>query len=224
LLSRFSFKKWHDEKNWTTGKEIVNILVGIFIVSLLNMVYTNFIYERTFSAIQIPYWAGITLLVGIFPISFSVLLKYSRLKVANEGMASQINDEIQQQEVSENTQKNEKDLFLKFKSENEKEILEKKIHDLLFIEAADNYSTFYFFDDKNVKKEMLRGSLKKMEEQISHPAFFRCHRTYIVNLSNVISVSGNAQGYRLNFRNSDLTVPVSRNLGKELKEKLHKNR
>lgn len=60
---------------------------------------------------------------------------------------------------------------------------------------------------------MLRSTLRRMEDALaSWPQFFRCHRTYLVNLDKVAHVSGNAQGYRLHLEGLDDTIPVSRNL------------
>lgn len=218
LLLRFLFPKWVEEKNWTTGKEILGTLSVILIVSVLNMLYTNMVFHRTFNSIQLPYWAGITVLVSIIPVSFSVMLRQGKMSRESEGMAEMMNTEIGQR-------KNEVPAALSpavekwtFISENEKDKIETGESELLFIESADNYSTFYFFEKGEIKKQMLRGSLKRMEEQVLHASLYRCHRTYIVNLSKVISVSGNAQGYRLHFKETELAVPVSRNLGKELKD------
>lgn len=221
LLLRFLFPKWSEEKSWTTGKEILGTLSIIFIVSILNLLYTNFVFHRTFEPIQIPYWAGVTMVVSIIPVSFSVMLRQVKMSRESEGMAKAMNVEIEHRKD---------DIPLKadseghtswiFTSENEKEQIETGEKNLIFIESTDNYSSFYVFENDEVKKKLLRGSLKKMEDQVRNPLLYRCHRTYIVNLSKVISVSGNAQGYRLHFDGTDLTVPVSRNLGKELKEKL----
>jgi DNA-binding LytR/AlgR family response regulator len=61
-----------------------------------------------------------------------------------------------------------------------------------------------------------------MEEQLAaHPAFFRCHRMYLVNLQRVISVSGNAQGLKLQLDGLEEAIPVSRNLTETVREKLH---
>jgi hypothetical protein len=221
LLLRFLFPKWVEEKNWTTGREILGTLSIILIVSVLNMLYTNIVFHRTFDSVQLPYWAGITLLVSIIPVSFSVMLRQGRMSRESEGMAEVMNTEIGQRKneippaISQTVSK------WVFTSENEKDKIETSENDLFFIESADNYSTFYTFENGEVKKQMLRGSLKKMEEQVQDESLYRCHRTYIVNLSKVKSVSGNAQGYRLHFTETEFTVPVSRNLGKELKEKLH---
>lgn len=220
LLLRFLFPKWMDEKSWTTGKQIGGTLSVIFLVSLCNLFYTNIVFHRTFEPMQIPYWAAVTLVVSIIPVSFSVMLRQGKMTRESEGMAKEMNVEIEHRK-EEPLQKVEPVVARWiFTSENEKEKVEADEKNLLFIESADNYSTFYILEHGQLKKQMLRGSLKKMEEQANHPSLFRCHRTYIVNLSKVISVSGNAQGYRLEFDGTEITVPVSRNLGKELKQKL----
>ena len=60
-----------------------------------------------------------------------------------------------------------------------------------------------------------------MEKQLSDlPQFFRCHRTYLVNLDRVGHVSGNAQGYKLHLEGIDNLVPVSRSLNEEINLRL----
>jgi hypothetical protein len=220
LLLRFLFPRWLEEKNWTTGKEIIATSSIIFIVALANMVYTNTVFHRTFELIQIPYWALITMVVSIIPVAFSVMLRQGKMSRESEGLAKVMNVDIEHRREETPVKINEASGTWIFTAENEKEKFETDKNKLLFIESADNYSSFYVFENNKVNKQLLRGSLKKMEEQVRDPSLYRCHRTYIVNLSKVISVSGNAQGYRLHFDGTDLTVPVSRNLGKELKAKL----
>jgi DNA-binding LytR/AlgR family response regulator len=45
----------------------------------------------------------------------------------------------------------------------------------------------------------------------------RCHRSYIVNLENIENISGNLQGYQLNFKQYTEQVPVSRSYTKKIK-------
>jgi hypothetical protein len=220
LTLRFFFPRWSDEKSWTTGKEIIAVTSIILFVSILNMVYTNAVFHRTFTAMQIPYWTLITLLVSIIPVSFSVMLRQGKMNAESEVMAKSMNAEIGHRKEEAPAKMDPETEAWIFTSDTEKDKVEVNEKQLLFIESADNYSTFYVFENDQVKKQMLRGSLKKMEEQVKHASLYRCHRTYIVNLSKVISVSGNAQGYKLELEGTELTVPVSRNLGKELKEKL----
>lgn len=62
-----------------------------------------------------------------------------------------------------------------------------------------------------------------MEENLAEfPEFYRCHRTYIVNLQKVKHISGNAQGYKLHLENIDTLIPVSRSLNEGIAAKFAK--
>jgi DNA-binding LytR/AlgR family response regulator len=96
-----------------------------------------------------------------------------------------------------------------------------KPEELLFIESADNYSNIVFYRNNKVNKQLLRGSLKRIESQITFPFIVRCHRSYIVNLKMINHIKGNAQGYRIDFKvELKDTIPVSRNYSKALFERL----
>jgi hypothetical protein len=100
------------------------------------------------------------------------------------------------------------------------ETLELHLPDLLFIEADDNYSTFYWKDGKGVQKKMLRVHLKNIEGQINNSFAIRCHRSYIVNVNAISNITGNTNGYKLQIIDTDFFVPVSRPKGKEVIEKI----
>jgi len=62
-------------------------------------------------------------------------------------------------------------------------------------------------------KLLKRMTLKEFEEQFKffYPYVFKVHRSYLVNLQTIESISGNAQGYVLRLKNfSEATIPVSR--------------
>jgi DNA-binding LytR/AlgR family response regulator len=102
-------------------------------------------------------------------------------------------------------------------AENEKDRLELKPEDLLYIESADNYSNIVFLKEGTISRQLIRASLKRLETQIAVPYIIRCHRSYIVNIRQAKDVSGNAQGYRIGFKPAGVDpVPVSRNYGKEV--------
>ncbi|PLX05865.1 MAG: hypothetical protein C0596_15295 [Marinilabiliales bacterium] len=109
------------------------------------------------------------------------------------------------------------DLF----AENEKDYFEIKLNELLFIEANDNYSGIYIAHDNQIKKLLLRSSLKRMEDQLKDFDFItRCHKSYIVNIHNIKKISGNAQGYKLHFEDTDIEIPVSRSFPKSIIQKI----
>ena len=66
---------------------------------------------------------------------------------------------------------------------------------------------------------MIRSSMKNTEMQLSNNRkIIRCHKSFIANLNLVNKISGNAQGLKLLFDNYNISVPVSRNKTKEIRE------
>lgn len=57
--------------------------------------------------------------------------------------------------------------------------------DLLYIESDDNYVTIHYSAGSQVKKYLLRNTLKKMEEEFANTPITRCHRSYLVNFTRV---------------------------------------
>lgn len=85
------------------------------------------------------------------------------------------------------------------------------IHQLLFVKADGNYIELTKSNGREITKEVKRISLTQFESQITDfPHFFRCHRTYLVNMFKIEKVSGNSQGYLLSFDETNLKIPVSR--------------
>ncbi|MNQ90132.1 LytTr DNA-binding domain protein [compost metagenome] len=80
---------------------------------------------------------------------------------------------------------------------------------------------FVWLKNSKIYKRLLRNTLSFYEEQLKEDMrFFRSHRAYIVNLTKIVSVSGNSQGYLITLNSKKDPIPVSRNKGKLLKEAL----
>jgi DNA-binding LytR/AlgR family response regulator len=43
-----------------------------------------------------------------------------------------------------------------------------------------------------------------------HQNFYRCHKSYVINLDQVNHISGNAQGYKFHLKSAEDLIPVSR--------------
>ena len=108
-----------------------------------------------------------------------------------------------------------------FTAENEKENL--SINSIAFLAAtsADNYIKLFYVENNKLKTSIIRSTLKKAEENsLMFSNIFRCHRTALINLTHVEKVNGTAQGYRLKIAFMLEEIPVSRNLNRDLKERL----
>jgi len=93
---------------------------------------------------------------------------------------------------------------------------------LLYIKADGNYCTIFYKEENSVNKKMLRSSLKNIENKVkSDEKIIRCHKSYIINMSKVTNMTGNARGYNFFLNEIDYAIPVSRNFPKSLLKKLN---
>lgn len=110
--------------------------------------------------------------------------------------------------------------IISLQTENKNERLVIKRKELLFIKSSFNYCEVYFHN-KEIKKEIIRGTLKSLDNQISHPAVMHVHRSYIANLDNVSKYRGNSQGISLYYDGIDQPAIVSRKKAKKVKNYLN---
>ena len=235
FISSSIFRKQNPEENWTVWKETLALLLVLVFIAFGNLCYGNLIRISHLNFQELVLTLAATFLLGIFPIAANVLLKYNRFVTLNQKEAELMEAEVIEfqhrlidsellppEDVKLETQEIPAIETLVLIAENEKDKLVLNPNNLFYIESADNYSTVIFLNaDHKVSKKLLRGSLKRIESQITFPFIVRCHRSYIVNLKQIHHIKGNAQGYRIEFK-SELndTIPVSRSYSKALFERL----
>ena len=96
--------------------------------------------------------------------------------------------------------------------------LQLAINDLLYVEAQKNNVHVYFIADGKVVMKELHASLSAVLDDLKgYDNFFQCHRSFAVNLNNIVSARGNSNGYQLTLGNDGHTVPVSRSYVPKLK-------
>jgi len=211
------------EDNWKVWKEILNVIFAILLIAVGNLVYATYVGIGTLTLKNYFTFIFITFSVGIFPIGFSVAAKYNKFLKLNQKTAAEVNVVLDEKPQAALVEKKENQKLILI-AENEKDKLEIDWQQLLYMESADNYSIIYYLERNADSKSLVRGSLKRMEQQCAaFPSIIRCHRGFIVNLQNVTHIEGNAAGYKLSLKNSKNLVPVSRNYGASVTEKLKRN-
>jgi len=90
-----------------------------------------------------------------------------------------------------------------------------RIMDLLYIEAVGNYVKVYHWTDGQVRSDMLRATMKQMEDDLAaYPTIVRSHRAFLVNLQQVEKIISRAGNMLLILKQGNGTIPVSRsNMG-----------
>jgi len=84
------------------------------------------------------------------------------------------------------------------------------LNELLFVEAADNYILLH----TTHKKHLVYRTLKSMEEHLPSSHFLKVHKSFIVSFEKIDSIEGNQL-----FIGSN-SIPISRNLKKEIMERM----
>jgi hypothetical protein len=209
------FPNVYREEKWTVGKEFLHMCWHLVPITFGNWLLTHWLYGVRLSWHTLFSFFWITFVVGIFPLWLNVLLKQQRLLKKYQAGASRLEEQLKQPEPLPRPAVLPANII--FSSENGKEQFAVLPADLRFITSADNYVSIHFIKDHKLAAHLLRNTLRKVEEVLAaHPRFFRCHRAYIVNLSVVEHVSGNAQGYKLHLKDVEELIPVSRNLNSRL--------
>ena len=86
-----------------------------------------------------------------------------------------------------------------------------QISNLLYIEAVGNYVKVNNLRDGQVHTDMLRATMKQMEETLqSYPMIVRCHRAFLVNLGQVEQIVSHSGSTQLLIKHCHESLPVSR--------------
>lgn len=81
---------------------------------------------------------------------------------------------------------------------------------IVYLESADNYVTIFYLLEGEVKKEMVRTSMKKLETLLMPLGLVRCHRSFMVNMENVQWMKKEGRSYQIKMKSCDNIIPVSR--------------
>lgn len=209
------FPSYCNEQDWIVSRELLSNLGLIIFITFANLLLGHWLYDNPLNGTSLGFAFRNTLLIGLFPVVFSAYVHQQRSNQQYVQSAQEANALLSE------TSSTQQSLSVRLTGSNRNEELNFDAQDLLFIEAADNYAKVYLWRSEQLEKHLLRASLKSLAEQLSdHLQFFRCHRTYLVNLKQVSEISGNAQGYKLHLFHTDQIVPVSRKLNAEIDKRL----
>jgi len=219
ILLVFVFPKYFSENNWTTLKAIFWSIINIGLIGLANAIYSAFIGIGYLSFHNLFWFEVYALVIGVFPTGVSVLVNQARLKSKFERESEKINLIFEKPKEAKTEKYNLQEITIY--SENGKDNFSLLPDDLLFIRASDNYVEVFYTTKNGGNYKLLRNSLKSIANSLSlQTYFFRCHKSYLVNLKQVKHISGNAQGYKLHLKETDELIPVSRTQNETIKERL----
>ena len=81
---------------------------------------------------------------------------------------------------------------------------------VLYIEAANNYTNIHYLNDEHEETFILHNSLKELEQRLRDTSLVRCHRGFIVNVDNVKLMRKDGMGFQLELQGTQRPIPVTK--------------
>ena len=199
---------------------ILEIWLLVFI-GICNSITAHYIYGMPFSIAFFMEGLTQTVIVGFFPcLDLLTIRQYTLLKKYSTS-AIKLDKRISTPPLLIHEKHAEPSSPVSFQDEVSDADIKMNPNTIIYIVAADNYIKIFYIQNNLTQSLLVRGPLKNAEEKLSDQTrFFRCHRSYLVNLSFVRHISGNAQGYKLHLEGTEELIPVSRSLNNEIAEKV----
>lgn len=185
------------------------IWLGIELVVLVVMLTTAawFLNER--DGVMLPELVGRVAVdtVGVLTIPYIVtvlifLLQQKRLEIANLTNMLKDSKTVDEEEKS--------DAVMQFFDKGDHLVFVTKRSNVLYIEAADNYTVVHYLSGDKEDTIILHNSMKNMAEAFASEGMVRCHRGYLVNLANVKYLRKEKDGLVLEMAYCDRVIPISK--------------
>ena len=208
-------------KNYSENKHehlFIRYAGGFIILALCSAAFA--FYLRYVGDINITFHIMFkVILICIFPLTaFRLNDMIKELKKQNDAL------KFEKENIQKEVNKYQEDALnktIELSSENYTDRLELHVSDLAYIKSADNYVEIAYNEDNELKKKLLRNTMKNIENQISlYSSFIRCHRICIVNRHFIIRLNKTYNKHWLTIKGTDEEIPVSRQYLLKLKEVL----
>lgn len=216
------------EEDWTVLHQIViswvHIVTIFAVVFIMGEVTVSVFHRPEIGKNEFYPFLGKLCLIGV-GIYFAVEY-YTRVRFYNNE-AKQFNEWARQESLGINSEINA-DAEVVLHSEDDRLLLRLWASQLYLVEAEGNYVMVYWKEkDGKMEKTLIRLPIGKVENLLSPFAhFFRCHRSYIINLQEVRSIegnsiTGNARGLQIKLTTLHKEIPVARNRIVDFRMKVH---
>jgi len=205
------------DEHWTIGKDLGFLSIYILLIGIGQFLIRDLIYDNpnNWSWGYFREEVGNTFLVGILLVSIIVSVNSNRL---NARYIKEANILEHSRRVF-NTQNRANIIPIETKVKMDR--FDLNIDQFLFAKAEGNYLLLYLYTGKDPIQLLKRITIKEFEKQLGViDQIVRTHRSYIVNISFLEHVKGNAQGYQLTLQHANNTIPVSRNMISSFESKL----
>jgi len=219
FLTRIIIPRIIPKKDQDGNETVMNSYLEGFIILALSSVAFTF-YLRYVGSVHISFYIVFkeVLICLVPPVVLKIYDVNKELIRQNESLVSERKTIQKQIEKYEEDNLNKS---IEFISEKGTENLTLLVAEVVFVQSADNYVEITYMEEDNLKKILVRNTLKNIELQIKpYSNFIRCHRTCIVNMHYIEKLNKDSGSHSLTIRGYQEKIPVSRQYLLKLKEAL----
>ena len=211
FLSQFAFRALFKIELTTRIGFLMWLVVDILFISLAIHTVDIMLLDLPFFNLS-EYLENLkhTLLLLVLPYCIGILLLYVRqqLEVVKE-LTLKVNKPVNPVESVTIT------------DENGKVAMNVQLRNIVYFKSEDNYILLYYKSDSELKKELIRTNLKKLEQELTQPNFVRIHRSYMINSQNLLSAVKTSRGYKVRMEvEPQHHLPVSATYHRTFEEKV----
>ncbi|MDR2499169.1 MAG: LytTR family transcriptional regulator [Tannerellaceae bacterium] len=204
------FRRFYLPESWTAGRYLLNNMIV-----LLAIIVGNYVFAIIVFGLPQGVWLQFLLVcivmtcqVGIIPVL--VLHFYAQAYSLKRHLeeARTMNRLLSDRIASGGDQLQAADIVI---GSNSRDPMQICLSDIICLESSANYVRVSYLRDGIPCSRLLRTTLAKVAAELDgSPQIMRCHCAFMVNVLHIYNVEGNSQGLRLQLRDGQLMVPVSR--------------
>jgi len=228
IFEPFNIKAWLKFPGWLKNLGLISLSITFsFIIAFSQLLVRTIIKIRDFKVWQLLAWlAGEVIILAVI-LTF-IFADYTKgffgellitLKFTSTGLALPYSFSIlilvlldQKSKLSSKTSISDTELpdLIHVKDERDQVKFSVRRSYILYLESSDNYITIYYLSEGEIKKELIRNSMKEIEKQFSGLGMLRCHRSFMVNTENIEWIKKEGRNYLIRVKGIDTSIPVSR--------------
>ncbi len=214
-----SFRGWFRPEKWTLGKELIVMVYQFFSIGLTIWLINHLRGTLAPKDASLTRSFFLAIAIGILPYIIATFGRHNYLLRHHLREVAAFNEHLK--EVQTQNREPVRQLpaaaFLKIP----KLDTAIRINDFLYAESKGNNLELQMLKDDKVLTLTIRSTLNDFTE--ANEAFsqlFRCHRSFVINMSHILEVQGNAAGYKVVLHASLLPVVVARSCVGAFRQKM----
>ncbi|HSD06345.1 LytTR family DNA-binding domain-containing protein [Flavobacterium sp.] len=195
-------------EDWKIKNECILVFFLILFTGIAQFFIRDIIYDNpnNWSWRYLTEEVCNTFIAGLFLAPIIISINLNRQQLKNNQKADHISSTINE------IKKDQTNTLITIETEVKSEKFVFESHHFIYAKAEGNYCEIFLKKDDTITKLIKRIPIKNLEMQLSIlPFVIKTHRSILLNINYIKKVTGNAQGYKVQLKDCQDTVPVSRN-------------